>query len=401
MSDTASLRFSCESCAKSYAYKPELANRKVKCKCGAVMVVPDLSAPSVEEDTYDIADDPKPAAVAVPKPVPRAASQQVTQPTGRAVAQPVPKPSLAYARGPNKRERDAARTSIVHDMTRDVYVPTALIVVSFVAYTIFTMFFENSRPSEAAIFTLIMGVVFFFKTLLMIGAAFILAPILGVSFGPLWTAILKLAAVAMAPDVLATIIEDSIGVTGAGLLANSIALAVYWFLISYLFQLDASEAWWVVIGFAILRWILSFVIALIVVGFMMSGAASSVTSAAGNAMAANANPVATFDADIERLRADNQLEEAKQYIAGGRQSFVGPFVTKWYASGAKNVWFLVERDINGKTDPYSLVVEWPDDKTKRAAVLADLKAYYGQLGEGYSAADMTDEGGKYVEVDLK
>ncbi|HRK31018.1 MAG TPA: hypothetical protein PLD59_08050, partial [Tepidisphaeraceae bacterium] len=56
-------RFSCEGCEKTYGWKAELAGRKVKCKCGTVMVVP-VEAPAPEEDgIFDLvpdASDPPP-----------------------------------------------------------------------------------------------------------------------------------------------------------------------------------------------------------------------------------------------------------------------------------------------------------------------------------------------------
>src|SRR4051812_38319331 len=33
-------KFTCESCGKSYKWKPEFAGKKVKCKCGFVMTAP-------------------------------------------------------------------------------------------------------------------------------------------------------------------------------------------------------------------------------------------------------------------------------------------------------------------------------------------------------------------------
>ncbi|MGB7156785.1 MAG: hypothetical protein WBD40_01885, partial [Tepidisphaeraceae bacterium] len=41
-------KFTCSGCGKSYKWKPELAGKKVKCKCGTVMSAP--AAPPVEEE---------------------------------------------------------------------------------------------------------------------------------------------------------------------------------------------------------------------------------------------------------------------------------------------------------------------------------------------------------------
>lgn len=46
----------CPSCGKRYAYKPELAGRKVKCKCGGVITVPQPAPESAAEEEFDFSD---------------------------------------------------------------------------------------------------------------------------------------------------------------------------------------------------------------------------------------------------------------------------------------------------------------------------------------------------------
>src|SRR5689334_1598091 len=50
-------KFSCESCGKTYSWKPELAGKKVKCKCGQPMRVPetDPAIVSVPDGFDDLA----------------------------------------------------------------------------------------------------------------------------------------------------------------------------------------------------------------------------------------------------------------------------------------------------------------------------------------------------------
>lgn len=62
MSQTGTDQFLCEGCGRSYRWKPELAGKRVKCKCGQVMTAPELLAPAmaeveVEEDLYALAGD--------------------------------------------------------------------------------------------------------------------------------------------------------------------------------------------------------------------------------------------------------------------------------------------------------------------------------------------------------
>ena len=75
----------CPSCGRTYAYKPELAGRRVKCKCGAAIQVPAAAPP--DEDPPDFSDmaayEPAGAAVSAPPPTP--APVPASTPAGRAV----------------------------------------------------------------------------------------------------------------------------------------------------------------------------------------------------------------------------------------------------------------------------------------------------------------------------
>src|SRR5256885_10013264 len=69
MSQVEEARFTCETCGKSYRWKPEFAGRKVKCKCGYVMTAPAAPPGGDEPDLdalYDLADAGKEAAAAAP-----------------------------------------------------------------------------------------------------------------------------------------------------------------------------------------------------------------------------------------------------------------------------------------------------------------------------------------------
>ena len=149
MSDVATSRFSCESCGKSYALKPELSGRRVKCKCGHVMTVPQAppSGPAeqrVDDDLYDMAPDPAkspapkgrvPLAPITPRaplaPIQSSAPAVTMQTTVAPGTGGIP---LAYQKGPTQRERERMSSATLMDMKRDVYVPVALLVVGFLIY---------------------------------------------------------------------------------------------------------------------------------------------------------------------------------------------------------------------------------------------------------------------------
>jgi hypothetical protein len=78
MAEITGPKFSCPSCGKEYKWKPELAGKKGKCKCGGVLSIPARAPaaakppppppppPPPEEDafgdSYDVADEPVQAA---------------------------------------------------------------------------------------------------------------------------------------------------------------------------------------------------------------------------------------------------------------------------------------------------------------------------------------------------
>ena len=48
----------CPSCQKEYRWKPELAGKRVQCKCGELIDVP-IEEPQTEKtDLYDLVDEP-------------------------------------------------------------------------------------------------------------------------------------------------------------------------------------------------------------------------------------------------------------------------------------------------------------------------------------------------------
>lgn len=91
-----SATFACSACGRQYPWKPELAGRSAKCKCGQVMTVPaTASAPEPEPDLLEFADEPpipatpvkaKPAAAPVKAAVPAAAKARVTAAAAAPVA---------------------------------------------------------------------------------------------------------------------------------------------------------------------------------------------------------------------------------------------------------------------------------------------------------------------------
>ena len=115
MSDVAG-KFSCEGCNRSYTWKPELAGKRVKCKCGHVMTVSELppSPPVAEADAlFDLAPDPEQAKPKKRVPLapirrsePEREREHVSMPAHAAVAAQSSggAAALGYQRAPTARE---------------------------------------------------------------------------------------------------------------------------------------------------------------------------------------------------------------------------------------------------------------------------------------------------------
>src|SRR5207248_7346812 len=113
--------FSCESCGKNYRWKPELAGRRAKCKCGAVLVCPQAEPGKVEDDLFDLAPDPTP-----PKSKPRAvvAAQAAVIPAAIASGASTGTAALVY-----QSKADSSDEHLVNK-TMDLYAPVFLIAGS-------------------------------------------------------------------------------------------------------------------------------------------------------------------------------------------------------------------------------------------------------------------------------
>lgn len=258
------------------------------------------------------------------------------------------------------------------------------------------LFYKAGGGSVASFgfYATVMAVIFFVKTLVMVGAAFVVAPMAGVSFGPIWTAILKLAALSMAPDVFATIVESMIG-GGGGILASSLALGLYWVLMSILFDFDAAEAWMVVVYFGVLRFLLQTVVTMIMLCAIFSGSDGLAGLASGAASTASGS-ASTLDAKVAEWEETGNLMPAAEVFDKGKLGAMQPFVTGFKTAGAKSVHFYVRRDFQNKLDVGTLVVEWPRDAAARKTLLAALEAYRAE--HTLSDDPIVDDGGRYVDV---
>jgi len=212
--------FECETCGRRYAWNPQLAGKSVKCKCGGALTVP-ATAPG--DGLYDLAPAPK-----APEPPKLAPIAQAAEPVSYRT------PEFAAM----------ALEDLVYNKPRDLYVPIALIVFGTAlqfarAFSQGPGIFLNPVAFVGINVTIDLAVLF-----IGILAA---AKILGVNFGPVPTAVLKLCAISLGPDSIAWLAFWALG-SGYGAIFAGIAvsLIIYWALFSYFFELDAQDTFYTV-----------------------------------------------------------------------------------------------------------------------------------------------------------
>ena len=230
--------FSCESCGKSYRWKPELAGRRAKCKCGAVMLCPATEPGKQEDDLFELAPDVNEAKS--PRPVVAAthvathAVPIATTPSG------VP---LQYRSPKNAEKASGEPTQLI-----DLWAPLFLIGGG-VAGEILAAFIRTRGDPQGmagAMFGLSVGI--FVGTAFMVVGMWVAAKLRGLSLGSPGTALLKLCAIAIAPGAAIDLLDLPLRIIPlfGWIIAWIIGFILYFALIGTLFELDQEDTWYCV-----------------------------------------------------------------------------------------------------------------------------------------------------------
>ena len=228
MAPTTLATFPCEICGKRYTWKPQLAGRAVKCRCGAIMHAP-AQPPSPDETLYDFTDQltPAPEAAAPPSPTPSA-------------PRPVPANVMQYARKPQ-----SSTGQLDTEKLKNLHAPIALAAAGLVVLCISTLLQAGTTGLIPALTA--MGIKLIISTTLMLIAVFIVARQRGFQVGPLGTAILKLLAISLAPAAAMSILSLALQFIPLGWVANGlIGFCLYFALLGLLFDLDQEDTWYCV-----------------------------------------------------------------------------------------------------------------------------------------------------------
>jgi hypothetical protein len=317
-------KFSCTGCGRQYSWKPELAGRTAKCKCGVVRRVPE-AAPRAEVSADDDAGLYELAAGAeVARPAAEAASAPVVRPPAAAVA--AAGRGLAYE-NPKVRAKESLPEDKLTDPVRDLYVPVGMLVVGFLA-VLGWGFREVSAGAEGIVVVgMAVGVTTLVKTVVVTGLALMFAPAMGISFGTLGSGVLKFAAILILADAallwLDVVMQASGALPSSGHMGRGGRRGVWYVnvmtmvvIISvsswYLFNMDSEETGTFAVPLAIVSWIVGFVLKLITIAVltaMASAPAPAPVAAPAGGGGASA-PAAPVTPAVELTERDVEIDQA-------------------------------------------------------------------------------------------
>jgi hypothetical protein len=189
-----------------------------------------------DQELYDLAPDPD------------------AKPAGAAGAHPSSMQTIPYlpVTARDLQEYDATEGSAA----RNLYLPIALVLLGCAAVTGRMLYFRLFSPPELAAAWRWVGFMLGWNVLVMLGGVYGIARFTGISFGPLSTAVIKLAAIAVAPHAVMLIVEVLLAGDFAGVAVGwLLAIPLAWWLFMHLFNLDAQEALICVGVTACLRWL--------------------------------------------------------------------------------------------------------------------------------------------------
>jgi len=217
--------FSCAACGRRYKWKPALAGRSATCACGRSIAVP-LNSTTPDDELYDVSETPRPSA---PSPSP-------------AVVPPAHGPLAYQSRRSAKDEPDA----YFPDKTIDFHLPLALLAAGVIIEVAAALLSARSRLGLGATLQPL-GMHLILGTATMLIGVLIAARFRGIDLGKLPVALLKLAAICVAPGAAVTLLGPALRVIPFGFLIGLAGQFILYFaLLGTLFKLDESDTWYCV-----------------------------------------------------------------------------------------------------------------------------------------------------------
>lgn len=424
-------KFSCGNCGKSYRWKPELAGKKVKCKCGQIMAAPAeppvAAEPEVDLDgLYELAAEEKKATKRQrEEPVgfrcpachsdlaigavmctgcgfnlktgsrggaakPTAVMFPAAAGAGAAASNAVPNAMVGY--GTRSTGAAEMETDYLGDNPlKELGVPTGLLLAGVGVLVFETMSaggsFAHALPAIGL--NLIINLVFSFIGMFMVMRLF------EVSFGAPGPAVIKAAACCVLPPAIAGVLGGIVG--SDSFFVRMMVSAIFMMPLTYacfyfLFDMDFDEViYLVVIIWLVNQWVVTFLLSVMLGG----GGGGMDMMAFGGGFGGGGGDVSEEVANDQYVKEQLgmfDLPEGKAWLNESAGRMFGSdghdpslkLVDDLYALGAKNIYVIAK---GGQAE--ELFVELPKDKDKRKQIFAIHAKHTGD-------PPLKDNGQRYV-----
>ena len=230
---------SCSACGKKFSINPAANDRRLRCPCGQVMLVPAQSRQQGEDDPYELAEEPAPAP-ATPKHNTIAASKDdVLARLGHTyVAQKKLGPDEAETLEAERRLDEMLDPSPL----REIWIPIGLLAVGLVLNYCDVMYTSRHAPHSAALGAMLALMRAGFSTALIVGGIFLCTVAFDVCIiGQFKRSILRICGIAIAPSALYGVLSYAIGDVAGSASGTLAAIVAYGLLFHFLLNLDLKD----------------------------------------------------------------------------------------------------------------------------------------------------------------
>lgn len=280
--------FACDKCGKPYDWSPEIVGKVAKCACGAALKIPAAQSTVGSAAASSEASESIPPAPGEPRTAHEAIISLYQPVSGRGrtrapmeLADEELDPKVEAELNDLAQYGDREEQQKKPNPYLDLQLP--LILVGIGLMLAFGQASLDSHRHHGSLFWTLFGVTFglIVGVILNVIALVVAAKFTGIYFGRIPTAILKIAAVYIAPTTLAGVLTAALGGdTPYAILGWGVSAVLYWALLAYLFRLDGSQTMACVVCISILRMLTNLFLA----GAMLSALGTSMGSADNDAI---------------------------------------------------------------------------------------------------------------------
>ncbi len=327
--------------------------------------------------------------------VPTAASGAIGASAAVAVpAAAIPSAMAGYAA--TVRRHGGADNEVEPPAWKELLVPSILVAIG-VALQVFNATYGSDGFISLGLALPFLGLKLVINLLFAFAGVAIIVKYMEVALGSVGPAIIKLVAVALVPEGVATLVGTFVGSDSAWvrmMVSSMLFMPIGWFLFAWLFDLDFLEAlYFEVIVWLLQQWVGIFILHAIFSGGMGAGSMTGIRGGGGS------QAVSTEDGQAREVLKFNRVTDAKPWVIEGPNRMVQrlghdktvALVSGLLEAGAKEVKVL-PGTAEYKGQAVAMVVLLPRDAASRKKVFD----FHNDWTDENGGEDKTDEGQKYL-----